>query len=411
MNILESIFLALDSVKVNKLRAGLALLSVAIGVFAIMLFGSLINSINSTVDTQMDQLGDNMFHIYRMPKIQFGNRSWWKYRKRKAITLSQYKEFKSRILPYVKDICATSTTSGIQVGYDKNQTNPDFTMVGADGGYFTTVSLNVVQGRPIVDDDIFFNRDVVVIGNDAVVQLFPNSNPIGKRIKIKNHMFEVIGVLEIKGAILGQSQDKQVIIPINKFLNYYSSEWEESLTISVKTFDKASLTPTMDEGIGIMRNIRKVKPWEENSFESETNESLEDQFKGLTDFLSWFGLISGIIAIIAAGVGIMNIMLVSVKERTREIGIRKAVGAKRRWILWQFIVEAITLCIIGGFAGIISGMGVAALFGKLMGLTFGFPVAWVIASMLICIFLGVVSGVYPAYRAAKLDPIDALRYE
>jgi len=160
-----------------------------------------------------------------------------------------------------------------------------------------------------------------------------------------------------------------------------------------------------------MRLVRNLKPWEENDFEIETNESIKEQFSGLTKYLQWFGFISGGIALIAAGVGIMNIMLVSVKERTREIGVRKAVGAKRRWIMYQFIIEAITLCQVGGAIGIVVGVIAGGAFGLLIGGTFSIPVGWVVFSVIICTMLGVIFGAYPAWKAAKLDPIEALRYE
>jgi putative ABC transport system permease protein len=171
------------------------------------------------------------------------------------------------------------------------------------------------------------------------------------------------------------------------------------------------LLPTIDEAIGILRGIRGDQPWELNSFELETNETISLQFASLTGYLSIFGFTTGIIALIAAGIGIMNIMLVTIKERTREIGLRKAVGAKRRWIMYQFIIETITLCQIGGALGIALGLVLSSLFGKLLGLTLVIPTDWILYSILICTFLGLIFGAYPAMKASRLDPIEALRYE
>ena len=409
MNVLESILLAFDSVKVNKLRATLTLLSIAIGVFAIVGAGTLVTSINNAVTGEMAALGENMFSIYRIPKIQTGN-TWRKYRKRKPINYSEYEKFKER-LTIAKAISASSSSGGHVVQYGSEDTDSDVSLIGADEDYFLVSNTGITEGRPLNSQDIEFNRKVALIGNDIIVKVFPNVSPIGKKIKIGNQRYTVVGILEEKGAILGQSQDNNVVIPITQFLKYYSYWWEESLDITVVAYSREALQPTIDEAIGAMRSIRDVKPWQDNNFELETNESISEQFSSLTGYLSYFGLFSGAIALIAAGVGIMNIMLVSVKERTREIGIRKAVGAKRFWILLQFIIETITLCQIGGLIGIGLGILGGTFLAGSLGIDLTFPMDWIIISLVICTILGVVSGVYPAWKAATLDPIDALRYE
>lgn len=410
MNIKESILLAIDSIKVNKLRSFLTLLSISIGVFAIIVAISLVKSINYTVATQMSELGDNTYMIFRIPKIQFGFHTWRKYLNRKYITYRQYKEFKKNMINAVA-ISAYSNSNGHIIKSSGKETNPNVTLIGADADYFITNNINIVEGRQIINEDLLFNRNFAIIGNDIAQALFENTNPIGKTITIKKQKYEVIGLLETKGAILGQSQDNQVIIPLTQFLKYYTEPWEESLNIVVKVKEKSELSNSMDEAIGIMRTIRGQKPWELNSFEIESNDSIVEQFSSFTGFLSIFGIATGIIALIAAGVGIMNIMLVTIKERTREIGIRKAVGAKKRWILTQFLIETITISQIGGFIGIISGLILGSLFGKMLGLTIIFPYDWVFITILICTILGLSFGLYPAMKAANLDPIEALRYE
>jgi len=409
MNVIESIILAFDSVRVNKLRAILTLLSISIGVFAIVGAGTLVQSINNAVTGEMAALGENMFSVYRVPKIQTGH-TWRKYRKRKPITYSQYTDLKDK-LSIAKAVSSQSSTSGQTVQYESQATDPDVTLIGTDENHLLLTNTNLSEGRPITTQDIDMNRKVAMIGNDVVVKVFPSVSPIGKKIKIGNNQFTVIGILEEKGAVLGQSQDNKVIIPISQFLRYYANRWEESLDISIMAHSQIALQPTIDEAIGLMRAIRDVKPWQENDFELETNESISEQFASLTGYLSYFGLFSGAIALIAAGIGIMNIMLVSVKERTREIGIRKAVGAKRFWILLQFIIETITLCQIGGFIGIGLGVLGGLMLASSINISLTFPIDWVIISIVICTILGVVSGSYPAWKAATLDPIDALRYE
>ncbi len=410
MNTLESIKIAIDSIKVNKLRTSLTLLSISIGVFAIIVSGTLVDSINNTVESEMAALGETSFQIFRMPQIQIGPGSWWKYRKRKPITLEQYEDFRKR-MKSGSVINATCATSSNTIKYEDFETDPDVTLIGTDENYFTISNINVTSGRAFTAEDITGRRNVAIIGNDVVVKLFPNTSPLGKSVKIGSQLFQVIGVLEIKGSIMGQSQDNQVIIPLTIFMRYYVSRWEESLDMTVRATDKNTLYSTMDEAIGILRSLREVKPWEENSFEVETNESLSEQFAGLTSYLTIFGIVSGAFALIAAGIGIMNIMLVSVKERTREIGIRKAIGAKRRSVLLQFIIETITLCQVGGFIGILIGIGSAALLSTAIGMELDITFTWIIVSVIVCTVLGIISGSYPAWKAAKLDPIEALRYE
>lgn len=409
MNIGESVIQAFDSVRTNKLRTFLTLLSISIGVFAIIGAGSLVDSINASVFSEMEALGRNSFFIYRVPALNMGH-DWKKYRKRKPITYSILKELKKE-MSLAEFVTAQGYSFGSTIEYGENETDPDVGLIGADENFFAAQNVAISRGRPFTQEDIEYNRNFAVIGNDVVIKLFNNVDPIGKKIKIKNHSYSIVGVLESKGAVLGESQDNRVIIPLTEFLKYYASLWEYDLFITIKSQDYESLNDAVDESIGIMRSIRNLKPWQENDFEVETNESLTEQFASFTGFLSYFGAFSGIIALLAAGVGIMNIMLVSVKERTREIGIRKAVGAKRRWILSQFIIEAITLCQIGGLIGIIMGLVASAFFGSLMSIKLVLPYSWVIFSIIICTLLGIIFGAYPAWKAAKLDPIDALRYE
>lgn len=410
MNPLESIKMAFISVKANKLRSFLTILSVVIGVFAIMGAGSAVNSIDDTVTNELNDLGESTVKITRMPSVQTSRSVWRKYRRRERIYYDQYEKLRDKIsdLAYVS---VESQDNNMIIKYDKEETDPDVSLIGANDVYFNLNNREIIQGRAITEVDVRFKKNVAVIGNDVKNKLFKyGENPIGKEIVINNQSFEIIGLLDIKGAILNESQDNQVLIPITVFNRYYASWWD-SMDLKIKAYSKDLLPYVIDESIGAMRSIRGDKPWEENSFEVETNEVISQQFSSLTGYLGYFGLISGIFALAAAGVGITNIMLISIKERTMEIGLRKAVGAKRKWIVIQFLIETLTITMIGGIIGILMGFFAGFIISSIFNLTFPIAIDWLLFSVGVTTFLGVASGLYPAIKAASLDPIEALRYE
>ncbi len=414
MNALESVFIAVDAVRSQKLRSGLTLLSIAIGVFAIIAATSIMQTLNRAVTSELADLGENSILIQRTPSINFGT-NWAKMRRRKNITYMQAKEFRQRMAT-TNLIAISNENPGMTVKCGELSTNPDVTLIGIDDMYFIVNAVSVSAGRPITEAEVATSRAVAIIGEDVVASLFPRGGPLGQAITLKNQSFLVIGVLTRKGGVMGQSQDNRVLIPISVFNKYYTWEWDASVDISVKAINKPMLAETKDEATGIMRALRGVKPWQENNFEIDANDALTGQFSGFTTALLVVAWISGLGALIAAGIGIMNMMLVSVKERTREIGVRKALGARKRWIIRQFLIESITLCQLGGFVGVLGGIlaswGVTELLrASSPGITYVFPTATVLFSVVICSVIGLAFGTYPAWRAANLDPIEALRYE
>jgi putative ABC transport system permease protein len=415
MNTAEAIKQAIDAVRAQKLRSGLTLLSIGIGVFAIIASTSITTTLQKVVGTQLADLGEHSFLIQRTPSIQFGH-SWQKYMRRKPITYEQALEFRRRMTT-TQLITISNTNPAYTIKTAGASTDPDVSLIGVDHLYSTVNAVSYDRGRGIVEQDVEVGRNVAVLGNDVVVKLFGKRNPIGETISIKHQAFTVIGTLEPKGAVLGQSQDNRVLIPMPLFVKYYTWEWDRSVDISVKAWSKLALPATIDEAIGIMRVLRGVKPDEENTFELDTNEALTAQFAGFGSALVVVAWISGIGALIAAGIGIMNMMLVSVKERTREIGVRKAVGARRRWILRQFLVESVTLCQLGGMTGTVGGVATSWLVtfwlrgSGMEAIAYDIPIAPIMFSVIACTLIGVGFGLYPAYRAASLDPIEALRHE
>lgn len=409
MNIFESILQAFSTIRENKLRSGLILLSISIGVFAIFGAGTFVTALDNTVANEISDLGENTFQIKRTPSVQMGRRSWMKYRKRPRIQYNDVEKLKSRLT--MSQFVSASTDDGGKIVKSRYiASDPNVTLAGVDANYFMNYNYDVEFGRAITEQDVQLKRNVAVVGTDVIKKVFPTLEVLGEKITIDNQQFEIVGILEEKGAVLGQSQDNKVMIPINIYLKYYS-DWWESLNITIKAVDKVYFSETVDEAIGAMRILRNLKPWEDNDFEVETNDTIGEQFAGLTGFLTVFGVLIGLFTLIAAGIGITNIMLITVKERTREIGVRMAVGAKRHWILFQFIVETITICQVGGIIGIAFGLIVVSVTSIAFGLSFVVPVNWIFYSIIIATVLGMLSGIYPAYRASKLDPIDALRYE
>lgn len=414
MNIGEAILLALSSVRSQLLRSSLTLLSIGIGVFAIISSTSITGMLNQAVNGQLADLGENSILIQRTPTIVFGT-NWAKMRKRKNITYAQALQFRER-MNTTKLITISNTGTNYIVKSRDLSTNPDVSLIGIDELYFAVNVTSIAEGRSVTESEVFLSRNVAVVGKDVVDILFPNGNAVGQTISVKNNHFTVIGVLEPKGGVFGQSQDNRILVPITVFNKYYTMWWDQSVDVAVKADNTFMLEATNDEALGVMRSLRGVKPWDENNFEIDRNDALTGQFAGFSTALLVVAWISGIGCLVAAGIGIMNMMLVSVRERTREIGVRKALGARRRWIVRQFLVESITLCQLGGLTGVIGGLGSSwlvslALASGMPTLTYVIPWGSVIFSIAVCTFIGLAFGIYPAWRAATLDPIEALRYE
>jgi putative ABC transport system permease protein len=283
-------------------------------------------------------------------------------------------------------------------------------MLGVSPESFAAKNWNVERGRAIMSSDLDSTRSVCVLGHTLATNLFPHSSPLGERVKFGGINYAVIGVLEAKGQALGGDQDSFMAIPITTGLNRFGLHWR-SLTILIEARSEQLLNDTMEQVRGILRALRKVPPQDEDDFEVFTNDSLIDQFRSITFAARTGAAVISSIALLAAGIGIMNIMLVSVTERTREIGIRRAIGAKKRNILAQFISEAVILCQFGGVIGAVLGIitgNIAAFAFKVPPV---FPLDWAVFAMLICTAVGLVFGTYPAIKAANMDPVESLRYE
>jgi putative ABC transport system permease protein len=411
MNIRQIFSVSLQSIKTNKLRTMLTVLGIVVGIFSIIVIMTVITMLQTSIEDGVSQLAKNTFQIQKYPAMMGGGPgSRSRFRNRKDITLNDFNRFNEMMKDNALYIGAEQWQFGSLVKYGNKGTNPNISIAGITTGAMQTNNWVVAYGRGIRENDINYSNDVCLLGQDVVDNLFPSTNPIGEIVRVDSKPYKVIGVLEKAPAMFGQSRDNRVIIPISTYQSKYGRN-ANSVNITVMTVSKEDYEIAIESAIGYMRIIRKLSPHEENDFDIFSNESLMGQVNEITGGVKIGALVVSIIALIAAGIGIMNIMLVSVTERTREIGIRKAVGARKINILLQFLFEAVTLCVIGGLIGIILGVGLGNLAGGLINAQSAIPYDWVFIGILLCITVGVVFGTYPAYKAANLDPIEALRYE
>lgn len=412
MNAREYVVSAFDTFRAQPVRTTLTLVSIAIGIVAIVGAGSASSALEHALTSEIVSAGSYAFLIQRAPSIITSGEQWRRYMRRRPISFAQGIEYKHRMDGFGALVALYSRTDAVTVRSGQRHTDPDVTLIGSDENFFPLRSYQLSSGRPLVADDIAHSRMVAVIGNDVRMDLFPDgSDPVGREIEIRSQRFTIVGVLAPKGGVFGQSQDNLVIVPIPVYVRRYAEEWTYSIAIFVRASSQAALEELFDESIGVMRHIRGLRPEQESDFEIETLASIADQLGTFLRVVGLFGAFCGAIALLAAGVGIMNIMLISVKERTREIGIRKALGATVRSILWQFLVEAIILSQVGALAGIVVGTVFGVVLSRIAGVEFITPIGWAVGSILICTLVGVSFGAYPAWRAAKLSPIEVLRYE
>ena len=400
--------MAIDAIRQNKLRSILTLLGISIGVFSVIGVMTAIRTLESSVESGLNVFAANTFVIQKYPSIQIGRRDK-KIRNRKNIDYVQYKKLKERAkLPVLVSVSEGSSIRNVK--YKDISVKNYVSLLGGDEGSIRMYKTFISDGRNIAPDDVRYARNVCVLGMDVVDRLFPFEDPISKKIQIEGLNYYVVGVTERQGEAFGQSQDNYIAIPITNYLQKFSNKWT-TLSINVEAASEKDYDKTREEVIGIMRTIRKVKAGEDNDFELETNDEMIETFSGFTGGIKLFALSVSVIALVVAGIGIMNIMLVSVTERIKEIGIRKAIGATKQDILTQFLMEAVFLSEFGGVVGIIMGIGAGNLVSFIFNIPAVIPFDWAIIGLLVCSVIGIGFGIYPAWKAAQLDPIESLRFE
>jgi len=400
----ESILAAFRALRANLLRTTLTTLGIVVGVTAVISIISLIQGLDRTFQSQVAGLGTN---VVRVEKYQWSDiMDYFKHRNRKNITLKQARQLADLVtLPTAaSNSASTSTTIKWQ-----ERTARGVVVEGHSPQGRIVHGLDPPVGRFFTDIEARERRQVVILGFGIWSSLFEGRNAVGHRVRIGGHAFTVIGVLPERGSILGRSQDNKAIIPLETLMKRFGTRRSIRTALLASSTDVISLVE--DEARGIMRRIRKITPGAEDDFALNRQQMLVDLFRGLT--MGLFDVLVGVasLSLLVGGVGIMNIMLVSVTERTREIGIRKSVGAKRRDIMWQFLVESLVVSGVGGVIGMALGLGIAFAMAAATPLPAAAPVWAIVLGLTFSTSVGLFFGLYPAAKAAGLDPVDALRYE
>jgi putative ABC transport system permease protein len=416
MSLLENIRESIRAIKSNLLRTILTGLIISIGIMSLVGILTAVDGIKHSLDQTFSSLGANAFDIRKMSNNsgRGGNGQGRTDKVYPDITYEQALKYKDLMSDKSQVSLSANISGATVVKSETDKTNPNINIIAGDEFYLPNQNLNLERGRSFSSYELELGSNVAIIGKEISDKLFAKTDPIGKFVSFQGRRFKVVGELEKRGSSMGGSGgDRMILIPLETG-RQIPRAGNGTLTFNIKTTiaKPDELTYVMGEATGIMRSVRQDKLGQEESFEIKRSDSLIQSLNEISGYLKVGGFVIGFITLLGASVGLMNIMMVSVNERTREIGVRKAMGATAQQIRLQFLIEAIMICILGGlvgiFLGILMGNGIASLIGE-----GGFivPWIWVIVGLTICVVVGVLSGYYPAHRASKLDPIEALRYE
>ncbi|HET6273419.1 MAG TPA: ABC transporter permease [Bacteroidota bacterium] len=407
----ESFLMAINAIRGSKLRSALTLIGIVVGVFSIISVMTAMGVLRNSIEEGVTQLGANTFQMQKfVGGFNSGGDNFRRFRNRKDITFEQAVQVRDKAT-FAEAVGIESWEFGRVVRWQGERTNPNVSLAGENIEGLLTNDWTVEFGRGFSAQDMDLSRPVAILGRDVVDKLFPPSvNPLGETVRIDGNLYEVIGIFFQKPSGLGGFQGNFVILPITTYFQKYGKSGK-SMHIMVKAQSREVFDDCLEQSRSILRTARRVPPGEEDDFGYFSNDSLITQFDEFTLYLRLGILLVSSISLLAAGVGIMNIMLVSVTERTREIGVRKAIGAQRRDILSQFMIEAIILCEIGGIIGVVMGILGGNVVGILLEVPAVIPWDWAAIGLGVCSIVGLLFGVYPAWKASTLDPIEALRYE
>lgn len=413
MNFSENIRVALRSIRANLLRSILTLSIIALGLMSLVGILTAIDGLLQSISSNFNRLGANSFSVARLDE-RINSKTKGRQRKTgESIDYNEARAFKTRYeYPGTKVAMDLFCGGGKIVKYRKEETNPNLRITGIDENYMEVSAYELEAGRGFTRIDIENGSPFVIVGKGIVDKLFEGKNEkaLNKIIQVEENNFKIIGITKSKGSAFGDSQDRRLFMPLQQARIIYGTN-QSNYNITVAVLNQLELEKAISAATGIMRSIRQLKPIDENDFTINRSSSVMTTIKDLTKTLRLATVAIGFMTLVGAAIGLMNIMLVSVTERTKEIGVTKALGATKRNILIQFLTESVVITMIGGIIGIILGVFIGNIVSFAVGQTFIFPFAWVLMGFMVCIFTGVISGLYPALKASSLDPIESLRYE
>jgi putative ABC transport system permease protein len=410
MSYSENVKVALQSVKSNKLRTFLTAIIIAIGLTALVGILTSIDAIEGSLNNAFSSMGANSFTIRnRGTGIRIGG-GGQRPKRFQAITYYEAMNFKESFnFPATVSVNAFATFAAT-AKYGNTKTNPNIFVLGGDDYYLLTGGYKLSLGRNFSQAELEFGSNVVIIGSEIKTKLFKDTDPTNRVISVGSNKYKVIGVLAEKGSSIGFGGDKVCIVPLSKARQIMTTQ-NPSYTISVMCNDPLQMETAIGEATGLFRNIRGLSAGRDNNFEISKSDAIAQTLVENLKFVRIGGIAIGAITLIGAAIALMNIMIVSVTERTREIGIRKAIGATPKVIRRQFLIEATVICLMGGVTGVLLGILIGNILSMVMGGSFIMPWAWTFLGLSLCILVGLVSGFYPAMKASKLDPVESLRYE
>jgi putative ABC transport system permease protein len=414
MRVLDGLLMSLGAIVSNKLRSTLTLVGIVAGVASIIAVMTAISVVQSTMEKEMSVLGAQVFQVQKWPAGFNSDEERRKAMRRPPVTVENANAIREQV-ESVDLVGSEIWDFGFVVEYRGESTNPNVTICGGTPEYPPNNTHYVGLGRNISQMDVKSGRNVAVIGYAIGQKLFPFVDPVGKEIRLDGRKYQVVGVFDEKKSAFGSAYDNYVLIPVTTYLDTYGmvgrSGFSRSVNITVRAKSPELIRDAIEETRQVMRRERGLKVNEEDNFDFFNSQSLITEFNQMTLGVKIAAFVIGIVALVVAGIGIMNIMLVSVTERTKEIGIRKSLGAKPKNILAQFLLEAVILCNIGGVVGVLVGFGLGNLVTAFTPFDISVPLEWAVIGLVFCSAVGIIFGLLPAIRASRLHPVDALRYE